>query len=82
LKAIGLDRESIGKVDWDVVIEEAAAQKSWLVVFTHEVEENASGYGCHPKDLDFLLRRVRRYDLDILPISQVLAEATNISALT
>ncbi len=49
--------------------------KSWLIVFTHDVEENASPYGCRPKELDRLIRLARSADLEILPVGSALAKA-------
>jgi hypothetical protein len=49
--------------------------KSWLIVFTHDVEENASPYGCQPKELDRLIRLARSADLEILPVGSALAQA-------
>jgi hypothetical protein len=74
LRSFGLVGQHSGAIDWENVAEEAASRKLWLVVFTHEVDENASPYGCRPKDLDQLIRLARSADLDVLPIRSALAK--------
>jgi peptidoglycan/xylan/chitin deacetylase (PgdA/CDA1 family) len=74
LRSFGLMGHQSIALDWESVAEETASQKLWLVVFTHEVDEAASPYGCQPKALDRLIRLARSAGLDVLPIRSALAK--------
>jgi peptidoglycan/xylan/chitin deacetylase (PgdA/CDA1 family) len=76
LSAVGLERRSVDTTDWSRLIHETAARKSWLVVFTHDVDENASPFGCRPKELDRLLLLARSAGIDIMPIKSALAQVS------
>jgi peptidoglycan/xylan/chitin deacetylase (PgdA/CDA1 family) len=59
---------------WEDLVLEAARSKSWLVVVTHDIDENPSPFGCRPKDLQRLLQLAQAADLSILPVKSALAE--------
>jgi peptidoglycan/xylan/chitin deacetylase (PgdA/CDA1 family) len=73
LKAVGLEdsKMRIGAVErW---VEEAAAVRAWLIVFTHDVSDKPSSFGCRSQDLDRLLRTAKGAGLEILPVKSALA---------
>jgi peptidoglycan/xylan/chitin deacetylase (PgdA/CDA1 family) len=73
LNAIGFEAR---KMHEDVIAEHiarAAAQRAWLVVYTHDVQDRPTPYGCRPKDLDRLLRAAKSAGLEILPVKAALA---------
>jgi hypothetical protein len=43
----------------------------WLIVYTHEVQPDATTYGTTPDALARLLRRAADAGLDLLPVSEV-----------
>jgi peptidoglycan/xylan/chitin deacetylase (PgdA/CDA1 family) len=74
LQSFGLIKLYYNTIDWEKVIEDTSRIKSWLVVFTHDVDEYSSPFGCRPKDLDHLIRLARSANLEILPVRSALAK--------
>lgn len=77
LKAVGLE---VGKRSFDEVheyVEQAAARKAWIVVYTHDVQDRPSRWGCRPDDLDRLLRVAKSAGLQVLPVNAALSSFTN-----
>jgi peptidoglycan/xylan/chitin deacetylase (PgdA/CDA1 family) len=72
LKAIGLEARRRQAADIEPWIAEASARGAWLVVFTHDVQDKPSDYGCLPADLDRLIRAARSAGLEILPVKAAL----------
>jgi peptidoglycan/xylan/chitin deacetylase (PgdA/CDA1 family) len=73
LKALGLESSKLGIDVAEQYIERAAAERAWLIVYTHDVQERPSAYGCRPKELDRLLRGAKAAGLEILPVKAALA---------
>jgi peptidoglycan/xylan/chitin deacetylase (PgdA/CDA1 family) len=74
LKAICLEARYADMIDWELMIQETRARHAWLILLTHDVDENPSPYGCRPKDLENVLRLARAADLDIVPVKTGLAK--------
>jgi peptidoglycan/xylan/chitin deacetylase (PgdA/CDA1 family) len=80
LKAVGLEA---GKKHYDAVdrfVTRAAAIGAWLVVYTHDVQDRPSSYGCRPRDLDQLVQSAKAAGLEVLPVKAALAARVSDSA--
>jgi peptidoglycan/xylan/chitin deacetylase (PgdA/CDA1 family) len=74
LPAGGLEVAQPG-VDWEALVAAAAAERSWLILYTHDVAENPSPYGTTPRALERVLRLAATAGLDLLPVSEAWARA-------
>jgi peptidoglycan/xylan/chitin deacetylase (PgdA/CDA1 family) len=73
LHALGLESSKAGI---DVAlhhVDQAAAERAWLIVYTHDVQDHPSAYGCRPMELDRLLGHARDAGLEILTVKAALA---------
>lgn len=73
LKAIGFETRQMARHDLPALIAAAAAAKGWLILFTHDVQDRPSPYGCTPRALDEVLAAARRAGLEIRPVRDALA---------
>ena len=73
LRGVGLERRQRGLHDLPALIACAAAERRWLILFTHDVQDDPTDYGCTPAELDAVLARARREGLDIAPEGEVMA---------
>jgi hypothetical protein len=73
LTAVGLTRDGLQHDDIGAYVTEAAARRAWLVLFTHDVQDQPSAHGCTPGELDRAIRLARGAGLDILPFGAVLS---------
>ena len=80
LPAFSLDACTRAQRDWPAIIERAAREKRWLIVFTHDVSETPSPYGCTPSELQQVVGLARKNGLVGRPIGAVAAEATTYAA--
>jgi peptidoglycan/xylan/chitin deacetylase (PgdA/CDA1 family) len=71
LRAVPFERRQMRQHDLPKLIEQAAEQRLWLIVFTHDVSECPSDYGCTPAELDALLSLAKAAALDILPVGSM-----------
>jgi len=72
LPAVGIageDGESFAR-RW---IDRAVDENAWLILFTHDVRENPSLWGCTPAALDRLAAHARAAGCDIRTVGEVLA---------
>lgn len=46
------------------------ARPGWMTVFTHDVRENCSEWGCTPAELERVAERVAEMDVDVLPVAR------------
>jgi peptidoglycan/xylan/chitin deacetylase (PgdA/CDA1 family) len=74
LKAVGFEARKMNEDVIEEHIARAAALRAWLVVYTHDVQDRPTPYGCRPDDLDRLLRAAKSAGLEILPIKAALAK--------
>ena len=56
-------------------IEIAARDRLWLILFTHDVREEPSEFGCTPEAFAEVTAMVAERDLDVLPIAEALERA-------
>jgi peptidoglycan/xylan/chitin deacetylase (PgdA/CDA1 family) len=75
LKAVPLEARSRNHEELAKRIAEAADQKGWLILFSHDVADNPSPYGCSPEDLIFAIRTAKKAGLNVLPVSEAAALA-------
>jgi peptidoglycan/xylan/chitin deacetylase (PgdA/CDA1 family) len=73
LSAVGLESRKMSGTPIEEHVERAAASKGWLIVYTHDVRDRPSAYGCRPRDLDRLLRAAKASGLQVLPMKGALA---------
>ncbi|MBM6584148.1 polysaccharide deacetylase family protein [Microvirga sp. BT689] len=79
LSAINLSRSSIaafpmkGRCFHDIgyLVDRAATQKEWLIVYTHDVSDKPSEHGCRSAGLNELIIRAKSAGLDIKPMKDV-----------
>jgi peptidoglycan/xylan/chitin deacetylase (PgdA/CDA1 family) len=69
LSATGLEMAQPG-IDWDAAVATAAAERSWLILYTHEVQDDPTPYGTTPAHLERVLRLAVSAGLDIVPVSE------------
>ncbi|WP_292082921.1 MULTISPECIES: polysaccharide deacetylase family protein [unclassified Brevundimonas] len=65
----GADGELVAR-GW---IDRAVAEKAWLILYTHDVRETPSPWGCTPDALERLIRHARAAGCDIRTVGEVLS---------
>ena len=75
LKAVGLEAAKRLISDVEPYVVQAAEQGAWLIVYTHDVQNLPSEYGCRPEELDRILSTARRVGLEILPVNAAITAA-------
>jgi peptidoglycan/xylan/chitin deacetylase (PgdA/CDA1 family) len=73
LRAVGLERCRGRRVDVPRLIETAARERAWLIIYTHDVCERHSDYGCSPAELERTIRMALAAGLDVQPVGAVAA---------
>jgi peptidoglycan/xylan/chitin deacetylase (PgdA/CDA1 family) len=73
LRAVGLERCRGSRVDVPRLIEMAARERAWLIIYTHDVCEHHSDYGCSPAELERTIRMAVAAGLDVQPVGAVAA---------
>jgi peptidoglycan/xylan/chitin deacetylase (PgdA/CDA1 family) len=69
LKGYFIDRRNRGDRDQIIkLIDECCEKKGWLILCTHDIDENPSPYGCAPGLFEGLVRYVDRLGVRILPV--------------
>jgi peptidoglycan/xylan/chitin deacetylase (PgdA/CDA1 family) len=56
----------------DEVIEKNANGKSWVILYTHDVEQVPSPYGCKPDQLRHLIQRCKALEYTFLTVGDVI----------
>lgn len=70
LKACGVYSSTIAKI-----IKRIRALRSrpgWLILFTHDIRENPSDWGCTPEEFQTVLNEIAQLDCDVLPVAGAL----------
>jgi peptidoglycan/xylan/chitin deacetylase (PgdA/CDA1 family) len=75
LAAVPMEERQRDNFDVARLIAEAAAERRWLIVFTHDVSERPSPYGCRPEELGRLVVAAKNAGLMIAPVATVLEVA-------
>lgn len=71
LPAVGIEGED-GEAVARAWIDRAVAENAWLILFTHDVRENPSAWGCTPGALDRLAAHAKAAGCDIRTVGEVL----------
>lgn len=71
IEAVGLEKHQRGLHDFPALIENAALNGGWLIVYTHDVGSNPSDWGCTTEEIDNLIKKAKQAGLDILPLNRV-----------
>jgi peptidoglycan/xylan/chitin deacetylase (PgdA/CDA1 family) len=69
----GYAADRSGLLDINKLIAQAAQQRKWLVVYTHDVSDRPSEHGCTVRGLESLLIQARQNGLAIKSIKEVIA---------
>ncbi|HYG25450.1 MAG TPA: polysaccharide deacetylase family protein, partial [Caulobacteraceae bacterium] len=72
LNGVGLESRKRAEYDIPALIEQAARERAWLILYTHEVGDGPSPFGCTPGELDDVLTRARAAGLRIAPVREVM----------
>lgn len=72
LPAVGIEGEE-GEANACRWINRVVAENAWLILFTHDVRETPSAWGCTPDALDRLAAHARASGCDIRTVGEVLA---------
>ena len=68
LKAMPLEQRSWTPGAMDLLAAEAARTEGWLILFTHDVSDAPSPFGCTPRMLETALAIGRRHGLEMKPV--------------
>lgn len=74
LPAHSLDGGETGLARVLAALERAARQNAWLIVFTHDVQDSPSEWGCTPAMLHKALETAWALDLDILTVGEAASQ--------
>ena len=75
LRAIPLERRRWIPAEIDAAVAQAVAAPGWLILFTHDVSETPSPFGCTPAMLTYALERLAHADVETIPTRQAMARA-------
>lgn len=70
LKAVGLETRTAARLDLPALAAQAAERRSWLILYTHDVQPEPTPWGCTPQTLEAALRTVLDAGLQILTVGQ------------
>lgn len=73
LAAVGLEDRKRAEYDFPALIEAAAREPGWLILYAHDVSDRPTPFGCTPADLDRMLTRAKAAGLDIATVGAVMA---------
>jgi peptidoglycan/xylan/chitin deacetylase (PgdA/CDA1 family) len=51
-------------------LRQAKARKAWIILYTHDVQDDASAWGCTPTALDSLLAEALNDDFDVVTVAE------------
>lgn len=71
IASVGLERRRREARDLPALIAAAAQRRGWLTVYTHDVSDRPSDWGCTPRELDELIRMALEAGLAVLPFDAV-----------
>jgi peptidoglycan/xylan/chitin deacetylase (PgdA/CDA1 family) len=75
LMAIPIERRCWRADDQRLLIEAAQARKGWLILFTHDVCDDPSPFGCTPAMLTEVLELLAAAAIPVVPVKHAMAEA-------
>ena len=75
LRAVPLEHRRWVPHEIDAAIAKAVETPGWLVLFTHDVSDAPTPFGCTPAMLDYALERLRAAGVETIPVRQAMARA-------
>ena len=75
LKAVPLERRAWRADAVERLVEQARANRGWIIFFSHDVSDDPSPFGATPAMLEHAIETVRAAGLDILTVRDALARA-------
>lgn len=82
LKACGIQDNAGGCATVYKMLEELRRSEGWLIVFTHDVCDTPSPWGCTPEGFDALLDAVAQTDAEILTVGDMVARLRGSADIT
>ncbi len=76
LRGEPLERRSWSPARLEARVAETVAKGGWLVLFSHDVSDYPSPYGCTPDMLQHALATLAAAGVEVLPVKHALAKAT------
>lgn len=76
LRGEPLERRSWSPERIEARVAETVAKGGWLVLFSHDVSDDPSPYGCTPAMLEHALATLAAAGVEVLPVKHALARAT------
>lgn len=73
LRAVGLYSSRLDETGLRALLEETRRVRGWLILYSHDVEESPSRWGCTPALLDMALRLAGQYDCRVATVDAALA---------
>jgi hypothetical protein len=73
LRVVSLEAHSWKPENVDSWISEALRRPSWIIFFTHEINESPTEHGSTPAMLNHVLSRCRKAKLDVMTVKNALA---------
>ena len=75
LLAVPLEHRRWVPAEIDAAVAEAVERPGWLILFTHDVSETPSPFGCTPQMLTYTLQRLAEAGVETLPVRHAMARA-------
>ena len=75
LRAVPLEHRRWVPREIDAAVAEAAAAPGWLILFTHDVSDTPTPFGCTPAMLEYALERLQAARIETLPVRHAMARA-------
>lgn len=71
LRCLSLEPHVLAERPLDAWLDEVVRERSWLILLTHDVEDDPSPYGITPAHLAEILSRVQAHGIETMPIADV-----------
>ena len=75
LRAVPLEHRRWRPEEIAAAVERATASNGWLVLFTHDVCDAPSPFGCTPAMLEAVLQMLTEAAIPVVPVKSAMAEA-------
>jgi peptidoglycan/xylan/chitin deacetylase (PgdA/CDA1 family) len=69
LRCVSLEPHVLAERPLDAWLDEVVRERSWLILLTHDVEEDPSPYGVTPAHLAEIVSRVQAHGIETMPIA-------------
>lgn len=72
LRTTALDRQ-FDEARFSDVIRKAKASNAWIVIYTHDIDDKPSPWGCTPRHLGSVVEQLLKHGIEVLPLKNALA---------